>query len=313
MVTAYGDEQLATQMLREGAVDYIVRDPSSAYLSELPKRVGEAVTRHRLQDTNNLLIAALESARDGIVIIDLHGIVLHVNSALERLFGFSRAEVMGQNASQLFRSEQQPATLMTEIWTVLHDRHSTAGKGSRSTSRKDRHIARHLADAVTSIFDIYGQMTHFVSIYRDISERKQMERQLVQAQKMQSVGTLAGGVAHEFNNLLAGIQGYANPGRCARSRAWPGSVREFLEYIGAVVSDRAANLTRQLLAFARKPSLFRPLTDEPGTPAANHSRSGAAQPEYRGLFSNLEAPGAGRQRAPGWQHLPTPTSRSKCS
>src|ERR1700676_2701679 len=106
MVTAYGDEHLATQMLREGALDYVVRDPSSAYLSELPKRVAEAVTRYRLQHTNNLLIAALESARDGIVIIDLHGIVLHVNSALERMFGFSRAEVMGQNASQLFRSDQ---------------------------------------------------------------------------------------------------------------------------------------------------------------------------------------------------------------
>ena len=55
-----------------------------------------------------------------------------------------------------------------------------------------------------------GQLTHFVGIYRDVSEHKQMERQLFQAQKMQSVGTLAGGVAHEFNNLLAGIQGYAS-------------------------------------------------------------------------------------------------------
>ena len=63
---------------------------------------------------------------------------------------------------------------------------------------------------VSPIVNAQGQLTHFVGIFRDVSEHKQMERQLFQAQKMQSVGTLAGGVAHEFNNLLAGIQGYAS-------------------------------------------------------------------------------------------------------
>jgi two-component system, cell cycle sensor histidine kinase and response regulator CckA len=81
-----------------------------------------------------------------------------------------------------------------------------------------------------------------------------MERQLFQAQKMQSVGTLAGGVAHEFNNLLAGIQGYAALG--LREPGVPPTVHEFLEFI-VQLSDRAANLTRQLLAFARKPALTR--------------------------------------------------------
>src|ERR1051325_5276386 len=104
LITAYGDEQLATQVLREGALDYVVRDQSSAYLAELPKRVVESVTRDRLQQTNGLFIAALESTRDGILITDLQGTVLHVNSALEGMFGFSRAELLGQNASHIFRS-----------------------------------------------------------------------------------------------------------------------------------------------------------------------------------------------------------------
>src|SRR5206468_7461598 len=85
-----------------------------------------------------------------------------------------------------------------------------------------------------------------------------MERQLFHAQKMQSVGTLAGGVAHEFNNLLAGIQGYAALG--LREKNLTPTSREFFQKI-VDLSDRAANLTRQLLAFARKPALSRqPMT-----------------------------------------------------
>src|SRR5207237_10024982 len=83
---------------------------------------------------------------------------------------------------------------------------------------------------------------------------KQLERQLRQAQKMQSVGTLAGGVAHEFNNLLAGINGYAALG--LREPGLDPSLREFLQSI-VDLSERAALLTRQLLAFARKPALIR--------------------------------------------------------
>ena len=255
MVTGKGDEQLATRVLREGALDYVVRDQSEVYLAELPKRVNEAVTRHRLQQTNNLLIAAFESARDGIIITDLQGVVLNVNSALERLFGYTRTELLGQDAGNLFRSEHQMSSNIDEMWKTLHDRRSW--QGELVNRRKDGTLVDSSL-TISPIFDTRGQMTHFVAIYRDISEHKQMQRQLVQAQKMHSVGTLAGGVAHEFNNLLAGIQGYASLG--LREPKLAGSVREFLEFI-VQLSDRAANLTRQLLAFARKPSLMRSPTN----------------------------------------------------
>src|SRR5262249_19769781 len=107
---------------------------------------------------------------------------------------------------------------------------------------------------VSPILNGQGQLTHFVAILRDSSERKQLERQLLQAQKMQSVGTLAGGVGHEFNNLLAGISGYASLG--LREPALTTEVREFFQHI-VTLSERAAVLTRQLLTFARKPALAR--------------------------------------------------------
>src|SRR6516165_104708 len=101
MVTGVGDEHLATQVLRSGALDYVVKDRALAFLGELPKRVSESVTRFRLQQLNRLLIEALESARDGILITDLQGTILHVNRAFEGMTGHTRQELLGQEPSRL--------------------------------------------------------------------------------------------------------------------------------------------------------------------------------------------------------------------
>src|SRR5437016_2127280 len=75
MVTARGDENVATNVLRAGALDYVVKDQRLNFLAELPKRVVESVTRHRLLQRNRLLIEALESTRDGVLITDLDGTI----------------------------------------------------------------------------------------------------------------------------------------------------------------------------------------------------------------------------------------------
>lgn len=250
MVTGYGDEHLATQVLRAGALDYIVKDRALNFLTDLPKRVHESVMRHRLQQTNRLLIEALESARDGIMITDLQGGILHVNAALEQMFGYSRQEMLGQQP-RLFKSEVHTKEFFQDFWNTILGRSSW--QGEVVNKRKDGTLID-TSLTVSPILDASGQLTHFVGIYRDMTERKQIERQLFQAQKMQSVGTLAGGVAHEFNNLLAGIQGYASLG--LREKDTKDTLRQFLELI-VQLSERAANLTRQLLAFARKPALSR--------------------------------------------------------
>jgi two-component system, cell cycle sensor histidine kinase and response regulator CckA len=255
VITSKGDEQLAAQFLRDGALDYVVRDRSDTYLTDLPKLVAESVTRDRLQQTNNLYSAAFDSARDGIILTNLQGTVLHVNRAVEGMFGYNRAELLGGTLPSFFLSEQQSSQSIDEIWLTLHDRRSW--QGDLVHQRKDGTLLDNSL-TISPIFDLRGQMTHFVCIYRDITERKQMQRQLMQAQKMQSVGTLAGGIAHEFNNLLTGMQGYA--ALLLRDPQIKHQMRDFLEQI-VQLSDRAANLTRQLLAFARKPSLVRQPTD----------------------------------------------------
>lgn len=248
MVTGVGDEDLATQVLRAGALDYVVKDRALTFLAELPKRVGESVMRYRLQQMNRLLIEALESARDGIMITDVNGTIQHVNHALENMTGYDRKEMLGQTPN-IFKSGAHGPEFFAELWRTVLDR--TSWQGELYNRRKDGTLLD-VSLTVSPIVDPRGQLTHFVGIYRDISERKQMERQLFQAQKMQSVGTLAGGVAHEFNNLLAGIQGYATLG--LREKELSPALGQFLQLI-VDLSDRAANLTRQLLAFARKPAL----------------------------------------------------------
>jgi PAS domain S-box-containing protein len=249
MVTGEGNEALAAEVLRLGALDYLVKDERMGFLVELPKRVLESVTRYRLERANGLLVQALESAGDGIMIVDRQGTIRTVNRALLALTGYERDELIGQ-APQLLLGDSHSV----EAWSNF-----PAGRGWRGEQpvrRKDgTPVPTSLS--ISPIEDRQNHTTHFVGILRDVTDHKKLERQLLQAQKMQSVGTLAGGIAHEFNNLLAGINGYA--ALALREQEIGGQVREFLENVVAL-SERAALLTRQLLAFARKPALSRQRT-----------------------------------------------------
>src|SRR5207244_11540220 len=112
------------------------------------------------------------------------------------------------------------------MWRTILAR--TSWQGELTNQRKDGSLIE-VSLAVSPIVDPQGRLNHFVGIHRDVTERKQLERQLLQAQKMHSIGTLAGGVAHEFNNLLAGINGYAALG--LRQPELPRALRELLQPI----------------------------------------------------------------------------------
>jgi PAS domain S-box-containing protein len=250
MLTGKGNERIATSALRAGVCDYIPKDLGLDFLNDLPKRVTESVKRHRLEQTNQLLIQALESTRDGVLITDLQGTIIHVNHALEKLTGYGRHELLGKTP-RVLKSGVHPQDFYARMWKTVLGRDSW--QGEVTNRRKDGSLFE-ASITISPIVDPQGRLTHFIGIQRDVTEHKQLERQLLQAQKMQSVGTLAGGVAHEFNNLLAGINGYASLGLREPDLGEP--VREFLQHV-VDLSERAASLTRQLLAFARKPALTR--------------------------------------------------------
>ena len=122
----------------------------------------------------------------------------------------------------------------------------------QTTEEEITALGRHYLVSCTPVFDDDGQLEKIIYIGTDITRREQLERELIQAQKMESVGQLAGGVAHDYNNMLSVIIGYAE---LALKKVDPADSLhdDLLEIYKAAV--RSADITRQLLAFARKQTI----------------------------------------------------------
>jgi len=199
--------------------------------------------------------SVVDNVVDGIITIDARGIINSFNPAAERIFGYRAAEVVGQNV----------AVLMPEPYHSHHDgfvanylRTGDAriiGIGREVVGRR-RDGSVFPLDLAVSAFRL-GQEQMFTGIVRDISQRKELEAQLLQAQKMESIGQLAGGIAHDFNNQL-GIILFDLDLLIAETEGNTALLHD-LDKIRKVVL-RAAELTRKLLLFSRRQRMeFRPL------------------------------------------------------
>jgi PAS domain S-box-containing protein len=181
----------------------------------------------------------LEQASDGIFVTNAQGDYITVNPRACEMLGYSESELLQMNVRDVLPpGETSRAPLrIDEIragHTVVHERQFLRKDGSRFPVEIS---AKVLND---------GRMQ---GIVRDITERKRLESQLLQAQKMEGIGQLAGGIAHDFNNLLTVISGYADFVREALPPDDP-TLADIDEIRKA--AQRASSLTQQLLAFARK-------------------------------------------------------------
>jgi PAS domain S-box-containing protein len=186
-----------------------------------------------------------ENAVDMIAVVDADGHRLYNSPAYERILGYSPEELKGTSSFAQIHPDDLPRVQEAASEAKI-------GGVARSIEYRMRHkdgTWRILESTASTVRNNKGKIEKLVIVNRDISERKHLEEQFRQAQKMEAVGRLSGGIAHDFNNLLGVIIGYAEylQEQLEKTHVLRGSVDEIFK-----AGKRAASLTGQLQAFSRQ-------------------------------------------------------------
>ncbi len=194
------------------------------------------------------LSTAIEQSLETIVITDTEGAIQYVNPAFERVTGYNVSEAMGQNP-RILKSGKQDDAFYVELWKTISNGKTWIGR----MVNKRKNDTFYTEDATISpVLDEAGRIVNYVAVKRDMTEHLDLTAQFEQAQKMESVGRLAGGVAHDFNNMLQAILGHTEMALAQVDPVSP--IFSDLKEIHKA-AERSANLTRQLLTFARKQTI----------------------------------------------------------
>ena len=237
-----------------GAVDValvlLVTVAVTAYLMEEERRETSmvhkevATVRAALQNSEDYFRQLIDGAADIVTVIDAGGFIRYESPAVERLLGWKDDEHIGKHALTRIHPDDQAhiaaAITRTIAGQTLNERVAYRYQHRNGEWRDLESQGRELTGA--------GTERRIVVNSRDITESKKLERQLLQAQKMESVGRLAGGVAHDFNNMLTVILANATLARQATELGHP--ARDDLNEV-VHAAERAAKLTKQLLSFSR--------------------------------------------------------------
>jgi PAS domain S-box-containing protein len=246
VLTGLSDEVVAMKAVREGAQDYLVKGEIKE--SHLIRSLRYARERRRmeekLRESEERYRTALDGMIEGCQIIGRDFRYLYVNDASALHGKRPKAELLGRTMMECY-----PGIEQTELFAVLRE-----CMDSRTSRRLENEFAFPDGSRGTFELSIQPAPEGLLILSQDISERRSLEEQLLQAQKMEAVGRLAGGVAHDFNNLLTAIMGYSELALDALPEGHP--EHNHIEEINKC-GERAAALTRQLLAFSRK-QIFQP-------------------------------------------------------
>jgi PAS domain S-box-containing protein len=201
--------------------------------------------RSEYEEKLKRLSTAVEQSAEAIMITDIEGTIEYVNPAFEAVSGYSQQEATGKTPRIIYGGKQDDA-FYKRLWETI-----TSGcvwNGRFVNKRKDGHLFTEEA-SIAPVKDAQGAITNYVAVKRDISDELIREEEFRQSQKMEAIGLLAGGVAHDFNNILQGILGF---GELLSDDLAEGSKER--QYAVAITNAalKASELTRQLLVFGRK-------------------------------------------------------------
>jgi PAS domain S-box-containing protein len=255
-VTPYAERDLPFQRARSGEsadnLEILIRPTGRRLLARVRPAVGglgilafrDITAETELRDAQEKLRSILNNAPVTIWAHDMEGRVQFLNPAAERMFGWTEAEVLGKKLPIIPESQQEDFEGL-----LAQYREGFAPHGVERRRQKRGGEPIDIAFWGTPLRDAHGEIVAQLGIVLDVTANKQMEERLRQAQKMESVGQLAGGVAHDFNNLLTVINGYSDLVLAALRREDP-----LHRSVAAIrqAGEQAASLTQQLLAFSRR-------------------------------------------------------------
>jgi PAS domain S-box-containing protein len=232
------DDGSRVAALECGADGYIASPVEPAVLVATVRSLLRIRTAEQaLQEAGLEWQATFDAIRDGVALLDVHGVVQRSNAALPALLGLERSETAGRSLDELI----PPAAGDPPLVEVLESRHRT--NAERALGERSFSIT------IDPMADSADKLRGGVAIVTDITERKRLDQQMQHSQKLESIGLLAGGVAHDFNNLLVGILG--NASLALDSLEDTETTRRLLQDVMRA-GERAAELTRQMLAYAGK-------------------------------------------------------------
>jgi two-component system cell cycle sensor histidine kinase/response regulator CckA len=268
LLSGTAGEEVAAESVKSGATDYVLKDRPSRLVPSIRRALREAEERRELQRAEQSLRESEERLRTVIqhmpvlmVAFDQQGSIVAWNQECENVTGYKAGEMVGDLGAmeRLHPDAAQRMVMMAEWrWPPRDYR----GREWELTC-KDNTVRTVSWSNISKAFPVADWSSWVIGIditaaKRAQAEREQMQSKLLQTQKLESLGVLAGGIAHDFNNLLTGILGNAGLALLRLEASSP--ARECIQrVIGA--SERAAELTRQMLAYAGKASFeIRPIS-----------------------------------------------------
>lgn len=239
-------------MQQKGEFEKLLNIDSTDEISQVAKAFNNLINeRSKFDEQQRLAATVFEKTSEAMVVTDADNKFIMVNPAFTMITGYTFEEVVGKNPS-ILQSDKQDGGFYKNLWSSLHKHGSWTGE--ITNRRKNGELYPEWLN-INVIKDKGGKIIKYVAMFSDITERKQheekqvvLQRQLLHAHKMESLGQLTGGIAHDFNNMLSAILGYTS---LALELDNDKNKRD--DFLNEVIKagNRAKDLVIQMLAFSR--------------------------------------------------------------